>query len=222
MPAQILDLIDKQDNVEIVRDQIAAILTVELANQKTLSGGVPQPQVFVERSNPWGQFIEPASVMPSLINVWFDNESFDESTSNVVERQKCVATINVDCYGAAASVDDGDPAGGHQPADLQAALEAQRTVRLARNILMAGAYTYLGLRGLVWKRFPQTISMFQPQIDNHAVQRVVGARLALQVQFNEFSPQVTGEPLETLMIEVLRKETGQLLLRAEYPTPPNP
>jgi hypothetical protein len=62
-------------------------------------------------------------------------------------------------------------------------------VRLARNIIMAGAYTYLGLRGLVWKRFPQSISMFQPQIENRAVQRVVGARLALQVHFNEFSPQ---------------------------------
>lgn len=222
MPAQILELIDKQDNVEIIRDQIAAILTVELANQKTLSGGVPQPAVFVERNNPWGQFIDPAAVMPSLINVWFDNSTFDESTSNVVERQKCEATFNIDCYGAAASVDDGNPAGGHQPADLQAALEAQRAVRLARNIIMAGAYTYLGLRGLVWKRFPQTISMFQPQIDNRAVQRVVGARLALQVHFNEFSPQYAGVELETLMIEVLRKETGQLLLRAEYPTPPNP
>lgn len=219
MPAQILELIDKQDNFEVIRDQIAAILTVELANQKILSGGVPQPLVFIERSNPWGQYIEAEAVMPPLINVWFDSETFDEATSNVVERQKASGTFNIDCYGAAVSLDDGNPAGGHQPADLRAALEAQRTARLARNILMAGVYTYLGLRGLVWKRFPQTLSMFQPQIDNRAVQRVVAARLALQVHFNEFSPQYVGELLETLMIDVLRTETGQLLIRAEYPNP---
>lgn len=219
MPAQILELITKQDNFEIIRDQIAAILTVELANQKTLSGGVPQPLVFVERSNPWGQFIEAAEVMQPIINVWFDSETFDESSSNVVERQTAAGIFNVDCYGAAVSLDDGNPAGGHQPADLAAALEAQRTARLARNILMAGPYTYLGLRGLVGKRFPQSLSMFQPQIDNRAVQRVVGARLALQVRFNEFSPQYVGVELETLMIDVLRQETGQLLIRAEYPNP---
>jgi hypothetical protein len=218
MPPQILELIDKRDNVEIIRDQIAAILTVELAHQGVLSG-LPQPAVFIERSQPWGQFIEATAAMQPLINVWFDSESFDASTSNVTERQKSEAIFNIDCYGAGVSQDDGVPAGGHQPGDLQAALEAQRAVRLARNILMAGAYTYLGLRGLVWKRMPQTISMFQPQLDNRGVQRIVGARLALKVDFNEFSPQVQGEPLETLIVEVFKAGTGQLYLRAEYPTP---
>lgn len=219
MPALISELIDKRDNVEIIRDQIAAILVVELAHQKLLSGNLPYPSVFIERSAPWGQFIEATAAMPPIINVWFDSSSFDASTSNVTERQKCEAVFNIDCYGAAVSQDDGNPTGGHQPGDLQAALEAQRAVRLARNILMAGHYTYLGLRGLVWKRFPQTINMFQPQLDFRGVQRIVGARLALGVAFNEFSPQVQGEPLETLMIEVLRTETGQLYLRAEYPNP---
>ena len=216
MPAQIHELISKVDNFEIVRDQIAAILTVELANQATL-GLAPVPQVFVERTNPWGMFLEAGPILAPVINVWFDSGSFDESTSNVVERQKMEAVYNIDCYGAAASQDDGGS--GHQPADLEAALQAQRACRLARNILMAGHYTYLGLRGLVWRRFPQTLSMFQPQLDNRSAQRVVAARLALQVHFNEFSPQVTGEPLESLMLEVHRKETGELLLRAQYPNP---
>lgn len=218
MPAQILELITKVDNAEIIRDQIAAILTVELANQGALSGGLPQPRVFIERSNPWGQFLvtEQPAVQP-VINVWWDSSTFDESTSNVVDRQKAEAVYNIDCYGAAPSSDV--IAGGHIPADEQAAREAQRAVRLARNILMAGAYTYLGLRGLVWKRFPQTISLFQPQIDNRSAQRVVAARLALQVHFNEFSPQIEPVELELLMIDINRKESGELLLRAQYPTP---
>lgn len=217
MPAQIHELITKVDNAEIIRDQIAAILAVELANQGALSG-LPQPRVFIERSNPWGQFLVPEQPPAQpLINVWWDSSTFEPSTSNVVERQKAEAVYHIDCYGSSPSSDV--QAGGHLPGDEQAAREAQRTVRLARNILMAGAYTYLGLRGVVWKRFPQTISMFQPQLDTRAALRVVGARLALQVHFNEFSPQIAAETLETLMIDVLRKETGELLLRAQYPNP---
>lgn len=218
MPAQILELIDKHDNVEVVRDQIAAILAVELAHQAVLSG-LGQPRVFVERSNPWGQFIEAdRTAQQPIINVWFDTANYDGSTSNIVERQKCEATFNVDCYGYAVSVDGGNPGVGHSPGDQAAALECQRAVRQARNILMSAHYTYLGLRGLVWKRWPQSLSMFQPQSGTLAVQRIVGARLALQVVFNEFSPQVTGEDLETLSIEVFRAGTGELYLRADYPS----
>jgi len=217
MPALIPELISKVDNVEIIRDQIAAILAVELANQAVLAGA-PRPAVFIERSNPWGQFLATTTAPQSLINVWWDSSTFDAATSNVVERQKSETVFNIDCYGYAVSKDDG--ATGHLPADEMAAREAQRAVRLARNILMAGVYTYLGLRGLVWKRFPQTISMFQPQIDNaRAGQRIVAGRLALQVHFNEFSPQYVGEVLETLMIEIFRSGTGELLLAAEYPNP---
>jgi hypothetical protein len=219
MPAQILELIDKHDNVELVRDQIAAILAVELAHQAVLSGVVDQPRVFVERSNPWGEFIDAPLTARPIINVWFDTATYDGRSSNIVERQTCQGTFNVDCYGYAVGVDDGNPVGGHSPGDESAALECQRAVRLARNILMSGQYTYLGMRGVVGKRWPLSLSMFQPQSDNRAVQRIVGGRLALQVQFNEFSPQVTGETLETLSIEVFRAGTGELYLRADYPAP---
>lgn len=217
MPAQILELISKVDNAEIIRDQIAAILVVELANQAALAGA-PMPAVFIERAVPWGMFLNPTNATPPVVNVWWDSSTFDESTSNVVERQKSETVYNIDCYGVGVNQDDGGS--GHIPGDEQAARSAQRAVRLVRNILMASSYTFLGLRGLVWKRFPQTISMYQPQIDNKAAMRIVGARLALKVHFNEFSPQFEGQPLQTLMLEVLRKETGQLLLRAEYPSPP--
>ncbi len=216
MPPQIPDLIDKRDNVEIIRDQVAAILKVELAHQQTLTDEL-QPRVFVERSNPWGDFLEVEGLPAAapIINVWFEGETFDGGASNIVERQTAEGTFNVDCYGYGASADDG--ASGQIPADLTAALEAQRAVRLARNILMAGVHTYLGMRGVVGKRWPQSIQMFQPQIDNRAAQRIVGARLALMVRFNEFSPQVAGEELETILLQVRKAGTGELFLSAEYP-----
>lgn len=216
MPAEILQLIDKRDNVEIVRDQIAAILALELAHQTTL-GAELMPRVFVERANPWGEFIDAVRDQPPIINVWFDNANYDGAASNIVERQKAEAVFNIDCYGCGVSFDDGNSTGGHTPADIAAALEAQRAARLARNILMAGPYTYLGLRGVVWKRWPQALTMFQPQIDNRATPRIVAGRLAFAVQFNEFSPQYEGEEIEAISIEVMRAETGELYLRADYP-----
>jgi hypothetical protein len=219
VPALITELIDKRDNFEIIRDQIAAILALELDNQHTLSGGQLQPSVFIERSMPWGMFLEGAPITQPVINVWFDTSTFDESTSNVVERQKCAAVFNVDWYGFAVSQDD--TAGGHVPADEQAARETQPTLRLARKKQIGGPNTNIGQRGLVWKRVPLTMNMFQAQIDNRAAQRIVGARLALQVHFNEFAPQIEGVPLEQLTITFFRKETGQILVAAEYP-PPSP
>lgn len=215
MPA-LIELIDKQDNFEIVRDQIAAILKIELEHQKELSGQ-DQPRVFVERANPWGDFIDAERAVQPLINVWFGGASYDGASSNVVERQRCDATYNIDCYGYGVSVDDGNTVGGHVPGDQGAALEAQRTTRLVRNILMAGAYTYLGLRGVVWKRWPQSLQVFQPEVDGRTAQRVAVCRLSLAVSFNELSPQVAGETLETLSVQVFRAATGELYLRADYP-----
>ena len=87
---------------------------------------------------------------------------------------------------------------------------------LVRNILMSAQYTYLGLRGLVWKRWPQSITVFQPQIEGQAVQNIRGARLAFEVGFNEFSPQYQPEVLELLSVNVERSETGEILLQADY------
>jgi hypothetical protein len=214
MPALINEVIGSTlDNVEIVRNQLASILKVELANQAVLTGE-PQPRVFLERSNPWGMFLEGGTTEPPIINVWFDTLTYDGAASNIVERQKADATYNIDCYGYGISVEDGS---GHVPGDQKASLECQRALRLVRRILMSGHYTYLALRGLVWKRWPQSVSMFQPQIDGRAVQNVVTGRFALSVSFNELSPQVTGEPLETLSVEVYRALTGELLMRADYP-----
>lgn len=217
-----LELIDKQDNFEIIRDQIAAILLTEIISQIALAttAGKPNPddwklRIFTERANPWEQFLQAPVVDTSpLVNVWYDNSNFDENSSNTFERQKAVGIFNIDCYGYGISADDGGS--GHTPGDKAAALEVQKALRLCRNILMAAEYAYLGMRGLVWKRWPQSVTVFQPQQDGQTVQRVIGARLALQVEFNEFSPQVAGEDLEFISIDVIRAEDGEIVLEADY------
>jgi len=108
------------------------------------------------------------------------------------------------------------PGGGHKAGDKEAALEVQRALRLVRNILMAAEYTYLGMRGVVWQRWPQSITSFQPQIDGRQIQQIVGARLAFNVVFNEFSPQVPAVTLELVSAEVSRSEDGEVVVNADY------
>ena len=216
----IQSLIDKQDNFEIIRDEIAAILKLEITEQMVLATAATKDpddwklRIFSERSNPWEQYSDSPTDTSPIVNIWYDNSSFDPGASNSVESQKAGAVYNIDCYGYGKSTDV--QGGGHNPGDKEAALEVQRALRLVRNILMASQYTYLGLRGLVWSRWTQSISVFQPQIDGRAIQHVVGARIAFRVEFNEFSPQFEGNVLELVSTKVIRAEDGEIYIEADY------
>lgn len=220
-------LIDKQDNFEVVRDKIGAILVTEVISQMALAvddGKDPdlwKLRIFLERSNPWEQFLNtPVTDKSPIVNIWYDNSNFPENAGSTVDRQKTVGIFNIDCYGYGESKDDG--ASGHKPGDKEAALEVQRALRLVRNILMAGTYTYLDLRGLVWQRWIQSVTAFQPQQDGTNVQQVVGARIAFRVTFNEFSPQVPFVTLESVTLDVFRAENGELLVETDYEYPLTP
>src|SRR5688500_16825036 len=121
MPALITELIDKVDSSEIVRDQIAAILKVESENQAALAAAVtPTPKdprlwrlrVFLERANPFEEFRdddihEVADAIP-IVNVSYENGSFDRGSGNTFEKQKCNGTFNIDCYGYGCSTETAD------------------------------------------------------------------------------------------------------------------
>lgn len=216
----IAELIDKQDNFEVIRDQIAAILATEVASQMALAtAGGKDPddwklRVFSERSNPWEQLLNEQNDRSPIVNVWFDNSNFDPVASNISERQKTEGVFNIDCYGYGISSDEAG--GGHNPGDKEAAFEVHKALRLVRNILMAAEYTYLGLRGVVWQRWSKSITVFQPQLDGRQMQQIVGARLAFRVVFNEFSPQVQAETLELVSVDVKRTEDGEIVAEADY------
>ncbi len=218
----ISELIDKQDTFELVRDEIAAILATEVASQMALAvtaGKDPDEwklRVFSERSNPWEQMLNDQTDRSPIVNVWFDSTSFNPASSNIVERQTAEGVFNIDCYGFGFSADDG---GGHIAGDKEAAFEAHRALRLVRNILMAAEYTYLNLRGLVWNRWPQSITVEQPDIGERLTPKTSGARLALRVVFNELSPQVPSETLELVSASVKRQETGEVVVETDYVYP---
>lgn len=211
-------LIDKVDTFEQVRDQIGAILALEVESQKVFAAALGRDpaqwnlRIFQERANPWDNFPNGSDRSP-VVNVWWDSSSFDRSVGNVVAYQRSSTVYNVDCYGCGVAADT--PA-GHRAGDQQAAEEVQRAIRLVRNILMSAEYTYLGLRGLVMQRWVDSITGFQPQQDNQNAVQVVGARIAFRVDFNELSPQVTPVPLEFLSIKVHRSVDNQIIVAADF------
>lgn len=217
-------LIDKLDANEVVRDKLAEILLAESISQQALASAAAKDpalwklRVFVDRANPWEEFLaaepddESADRSP-IVNITLDSINFPGGKGDTVERQGASATFHIDCYGYGFSAETDD---GHRAGDQMAAAEAQRCLRLVRNILMAATYTYLDMRGVVGKRWPQSIQMFQPELEARSVQKVVGARFALGVDFNEFSPQVVGQPLESIVVTVRRRATGEVYFEAEY------
>ncbi len=218
----IATLIDKFDTFELVRDQISLILVTEVASQMALAitaGKDPdlwKLRVFVERSNPFEQWLNSQTDRSPVVNIWYDTSTFDPSASSVINKQQTEGLFIIDCYGFGISQDV--PGGGHVAGDKAAAINVQRAIRLVRNILMASEYTYLALRGTVGQRWPQSISVFQPQLDDSSAHKITGARITLRVIFNEFSPQTVPEILELVTVDVLRTEDGEIVLEADYPS----
>ena len=220
MATALPELIDKQDNYEIIRDQIAAILLVNTTEQQNLATAEAKDpalwafEVYTERYRPWEKWLNQEADQTPIVNVWFENSTFIESASNISERQKCEGIYNIDIYAPGYAQDE--VGAGHKAADEQAALNSQRIMRLVRNILMAAENTYLQARGLVWQRWPQSITSFQPNIDSVTTFALVGMRLAFRVGFNELSPQVPLETLELLAFQLLRDGDGLVYFDAEY------
>lgn len=221
MTAQIQSLIETPDTFELVRDKIALILVEEIANQQTLAtAGGKDPDdwkidVYTERSNAWEKWLNNTTQdIAPLCNIWYDNSNFDQSTGNVISRQKDTAIYNLDILAIGNSEDV--PAGGHTAGDKDAAFAVQAAARLIRKIIMSGHYVYLDMQGQVWKRWLLSRTAFQPQFQGQQIQHVQGIRLPLQVEFNEFSPEYSGKILEEIGITIKRDLDGKILLQADY------
>ena len=215
----ITTLIDKRDNSEILREQIGMILQNELSNQRSLAitaGRDPALwtlNVYTERANAFEQFLNQASDQIPIVNVWYDNSSFEKSSSTISERQRATSVYNIDVYGYGVARDS---VTGFVPGDEDSANRVQAAARLVRNILMAASNTYLLMQGVVWQRWITSMTQFQPQIDDRAAQQIRGMRIDFSVMHNEFSPQVVPVDLEYVALDVFRTEDGALIAEADY------
>lgn len=225
MSAQIPTLITARDNYEIVRDQLGAILLVESAKQQDLAraeGKDPDGwklRVFLERSDPWevfrtsGEKARPEDTTP-VVNLSWEESKCDASASNVIERQKVTGTYFLDCYAYGIATGTAD---GHQPGDERARVAAQRAAGLVRKILMGGAYTYLGLRGTVSRRWWNGAKALGTPLEQRSAQHVEAVRVSMAVDFNELSPQVPTNPLQLIAVTATNLSGEMTLFEASYP-----
>lgn len=207
------ELISNPDRVEVVRDKVALLLAEESAAQMVLAGAQSERfrlNVYTERANPWEQLKE--GPFSPIVNVSLERCDFHTESSSV-GRQATTAILHVDVWGFAVSEDTVE---GHLPGDEAAAFEAQRAVRLVRGILLSGHYQYLGLPEIVSARWVRSVQYMQPPFESKGSVDVVGARLELEVSFNELSVEEPSQILEAIAVVVVRGQDGRVLCEAEY------
>lgn len=213
-----IPLIDKQDVFEIIRDKIAQILAAEVAVQMSLA---PVPadyklRIYSDRINPWEPFlrVEPGDDVSPIVNVWYDTSNFGErGSSNMSTRQATTSTYNIDVYTYAESTEE---VTGHTPGDEQSARNVHNAAKLIRNIIMHDKYICLEMPDDVWWRWVQSMTVFQPQSANQAIQRVVGCRIALDVKHNEYILLEDHEILEVVNVEYRYEPDGQIIAELQY------
>lgn len=189
-----IDYIIPISNTELVRSQIAAILTDELSNQRALIEALTDPltedqqllldsmpeMVFEER------FHRPGTEEASLINVWLDNAPISELTGT--ERQTDITKFNIEYYSRSkGSV--------HSYGDKKSALKAHRCLMACREVLMSPYYVTLGFApGMIGSRTAQNLQIFQPDngVDSN---NTVNGLLSLHVKILETQSKIEGVPL---------------------------
>jgi hypothetical protein len=193
--ALVTELLEAPDNVEKIRDQIAGILKLETVRQyqKAQELNLENARdyligVYLEKDRPWQltENSDGANPFP-LVNVQLMGYKKDNDPGSTVKRQKYIAEYVIDCY-ARGQMDnpDGD--------DTDATKKAWALGRKIRNILMAGFYSYLGMRDIVRRRevieaLTSTPTEVTGNIDDSAISVTI-CRILFCVHTFEDSPQI--------------------------------
>lgn len=223
MTAQITELLSAADGYETVRDAVAVILTEEIEAQRMLAGADSEDyslDVYVERFAPLEAWADEENEVP-VATVWLARYVNDRAKSTV-DSQRGEATYYVDVFAQAKDADN--PVGGHIAGDLLSRKRLHRAIRLIRQILMSGHYTYLGSpRGssqYVFHREVTDVEIHESRRrDEKASQWIATARMTLKVSLRVTQPQVL--PVEWSGIDLTAKRLsgtpdGKVLAKASY------
>jgi hypothetical protein len=197
MESRIKELLKTPDNAETIRDQIAAILKLELTNQKILSDNDQDIKrkkdfdikVYIENSRPWLLLGDTEEKNPfPLINVSL--QDIKKDSGPLAGKIKYIATYLIDCYGCGNFQPEN--AAEWIPDDYLSTLQAWQTARITRRILMSGFYAFLGMKDIVRTRDIESITTVIPTgLDASAVS-ITGCRIIFKVGIHETSPEAEG------------------------------
>lgn len=217
---RIIPLITEREGFEVVRDKIVEILALETAiqqEQATARGYDPDDWKFLvyrERLNPWEMYRN-ADFFVSMVNVWYDNDFFDLSCSNMSFQQKTKSRFNVDCYACAVAT---ETEAGQIVSDEAAALGAHKIARIVRRILMHDKYLKLGLEEgkLVWTRWLADRQIMRPPSGDPSIQRVMCMRLGFDVELNETVTIEEEQTADFINVKYHNGTDGQLVAELNH------
>jgi len=200
--------INSPDSIEIIRDQTAAILTLEFARQHefALSAGDADAHdydvcVYVESSDPL-QLVNVKDNPFPLVNVSVDSTERDRGSDRMSTRRMS-ARIVLDCYA-------GSNFTGAADMSAAATLKAWKLARVVRNIINAEPYAYLGLQGTVYGRDIVKYEAGAPANVQSAI-RVSIVRCTLEVDYRDDVDIVSGAAFELASVTI-KNDTGKILI----------
>lgn len=221
MAAVIDELLDSQDGFEIARDAVAAILAEEIANQQALAANASadvslyQLDVYAERVAPLENWRDDPTAAP-VVSVWIPRY-VPRSGGSTVDDERGEATLYLDVFAAG---QDADSMSGHTAGDYQARVNLHRVIRLIRQILMSGQYTYLGSprKAAQWcyGREIKDVEIHEPRRLENTAQWVATARISFSVDLKMSQPQWPGEVAEGQDVIFKRDSDGKVLAKATY------
>lgn len=202
------ELQSDKDNIEVIRDQVAALLAVDFRRQAELAAeseatdsGDYNVAVYVESDDPL-QYVDedtPGANPFPCVNVILDSSDPDKGTASV-NKQAFTAKLYVDCYAEGNNAEDGE-------FSFKAAQRAWKTARLVRRILRAEANTYLRLRGIVG-RVAWSFQGGEPSNTRSAI-KVKMVRVTLTIDYVENVAITEGE-LDWDIVGIVADETGRV------------
>jgi hypothetical protein len=207
---QIKELVNEPDNIEKLRDHIAALIKGETKYQYLIALGESAEnaedfnfRVFIENARPYetDNENEEPPITP-FINIMLQKAAAMESNARI-GTQKEKATFIIDCIAFGNE-------GGEEWDRKAAAARAWMAARIIRRILMSEQYAYLGLRGKVGSRNITTIETGVPEEGGEALNAVT-ARITLETQFIETFIGDPGVPFEAFNYTVV-PSNGEVLI----------
>lgn len=208
MNAMINERLNDASNLEIIRDQISGIISIEMGAQYNYAIADEDPvaedyhvKVTVENNEPLNMTSGTYDV--PLINISVDHTEYGNGSSNVNTSIR-EAVFNIDCY------QTGNYSGKF--AGRTATIKAWKLARCVQKILDSDAYTYLLLRGIVQTKHIGEVKAGAPESD--AAMQVCIVRISLIVTYNERAPQTSGSGMEILPVSI-SDDNGQVVIDIE-------
>ena len=223
MNSKINNLLQFKDNAEKIRDIIAGILKIELANQKTLADKSDLKDrkdfdinVYIENARPWDLSGSETNPFP-LVNVCLQETLEDANRPGAtVGKIKYSGTYYIDCYGCG-NYQSADEDKNELSDDSLSTIRAWQTARIVRNILMSGFYVHLGMTGIVTRRRIPKITTIIPEGIEKSAFSVTVCRVYFEVDFFEISPEGDGVAFDEMTVHLMNDGKVNLItLSADY------